>query len=279
MNIVILSFDLPEANVVTHRLLQRLGGNVSGILSSTSIVKGKNNVRAMIELGQMMGWRYGGAWQVHRWLAQLGAASLAVRRKPAGFGSLTALAREAGVPLVKTADAHTEASLSVLRTWAPDLIVSNYFNQVIRRPILDIPPRGIINMHPALLPRNRGLMPCFWAMAVGDASTGATVHWVDEGLDTGRVLLQDTIAIEPGETVLSLSQRCSECGAELLLRCIDELRGGALAGHEQAESERTYQSWPTRGGIRRLYRKGYRYGSVPEMWAQVGQPRARLSKP
>lgn len=279
MNIVILTFDLPEANVVTHRLLRELGADVKGILSSTSIIKGKDNTRAMIELGRTMGWRYGGAWQLHRWLAQFAAASLALRGKPAGFGSLKALAREAGVPLEKTADGHSEAALSVLRSWAPDLIVSNYFNQVIRRPILDIPPLGIINMHPALLPRNRGLMPCFWAMAVGDESTGATVHWVDEGLDTGEILFQDTIAIESGESVLSLSQRCSACGADLLLKCIDELRRGTPAGRIQDETERTYQSWPTPGGIRRLYRKGYRYGSVPEMWAQVGRPQARLSKP
>ncbi len=278
MNIVILTYDLPEANVVTHELLSRVGADVKGILCSTPMIAGKTNTDALIHLGRLMGWQYGGSWQIHRWMARIAAQSLRLRRKPAGFGSLKALAREAGIPLVPTANAHSEESLTVLKSWAPDLIVSIYFNQIIRQPILDMPSIGTVNMHPALLPRNRGLMPCFWAMASGDETTGATVHWVDSTLDTGNILFQDSVRIENGESVISLSHKCSACGAGLLLQCIGELRKGPLPGRVQDETKRTYYSWPSRGGIRRFYRRGHRYGSIAEMWRQVGRAQTQLAK-
>ena len=279
MKIVILTFDLPEANVVTRALLRELGGSVRGIVASTSMITGISNREAMVRLGRSMGWRYGGAWQLHRWLARLGALNLRLRRKPAGVGSLHALAREAGIPVFETPDARDEGCLATVRSWAPDLIVSNHFNQVIRRPMLEIPPKGTINMHPALLPRNRGLSPCFWAMASGDAATGATIHWVDEDLDTGNIILQGTVPIEPGESVISLSHKCSDCGAGLLLDCIAGLRNGHMPGAPQDETKRSYHSWPSPGGIRRLYRRGYRYGSVGEMWRQVGRVERQVQEP
>ncbi|WP_169054083.1 formyltransferase family protein [Nitratireductor sp. XY-223] len=273
MKIVILTFDLPEANVVTRALLHELPGEVTGIVASTAMIAGKTDRVAIVRLGKAMGWRYGGSWLVHRWLAGLGALSLRLRRKPAGVGSLKALAREAGIPVFATRDAGSVECLERVRSWAPDLIVSNYFNQVIRRPMLAIPRVGTINMHPALLPRNRGLMPCFWAMANGDPTTGATVHWVDESLDTGNIILQGSVPVHEGESVISLSERCSECGAGLLLECISKLRGGRVPGEPQDETKRSYYSWPSPGGIRRLYRRGHRYGSVAEMWRQVGRAR------
>ncbi|WP_419912436.1 methionyl-tRNA formyltransferase [Hoeflea sp.] len=272
MKIVILTFDLPEANVVTRALLKELGGEVAGIICSTALIAGKSDREAMVKLGRAMGWRYGGAWQLHRWLARLGALSLRLRGKPAGAGSLKALAREAGIPVFETADARNEDCLDQVRSWAPDLIVSNYFNQVIRQPMLAIPRVGAINMHPALLPRNRGLSPCFWAMANGDDTTGASVHWVDEDLDTGNIILQATVPIAPGESVISVSQKCSDSGARLLIDCITKLRTGHVPGAPQDETKRSYYSWPSPGGIRRLYRRGYRYGSLGEMWRQVTGP-------
>ncbi|MDA4846740.1 methionyl-tRNA formyltransferase [Hoeflea poritis] len=276
MKIVILTFDLPEANVVTRVLLRELTGEVRGIVASTSMIAGISNRAAMVRLGRAMGWRYGGAWQLHRWVAKLGALNLRLQRKPAGAGSLKALAREAGIPVFETADARNKDCLETVRAWAPDLIVSNYFNQVIRPPMLEIPRVGTINMHPALLPRNRGLMPCFWAMANGDGTTGASVHWVDEDLDTGNIIVQGTVPIEAGESVISLSNKCSDCGAGLLLKSVARLREGAVPGTPQDETKRSYHSWPSPGGIRKLYRRGHRYGSVAEMWRQAGRADAVL---
>ncbi len=272
MNIVILTIDLPEANIVTHRLIQSLGDSVKGIMHSTALMPGRSNADALVYLGRRMGWKYGGAWELHRWLARVGALYLRVRRRPAGVGSLTAMALESGLPLVATTNAHAGSSFKTLQSWRPDLIVSIYFNQVIREPILGLPPRGIINMHPALLPRNRGLMPCFWALANGDEKAGASVHWIDQSLDTGEIIAQRDVDVLTNESVLSLSQRSSDCGAELLIETIDALRCGAVSSQKQNETEMTYYSWPTRGGIRRLYRHGHCYGSPGEMWAQVASP-------
>lgn len=272
MKIALLTYDLPEANVVTHRLLRDIGDEIVGIVQSKAIIPGRSDVDAMHHVGRQMGWHYSANWLMHLALARLGSGYLRLRRRHAGLGSLAAIAAERGIRVYPTRNVHGAEAIDVLASWAPDLLVSNYFNQILRKPVLDLAPMGTINMHPALLPRNRGLMPCFWALAKGDAKTGATVHWVDEGVDTGKVIAQEAVEINEQDSVVSLSARCSESGAGVLIDTIKRLRDGPVPGDLQDEADRSYQSWPSLSGVRRLHRHGHRYGSMSEMWAQVGRP-------
>jgi len=272
MRIALLTYDLPEANIVTHRLLRDFGDEIVGVMQSKAVVPGRSDANAMRHVGRQMGLQYSANWLLHLALARLGSRYLTLRGQTAGFGSLAAIAAERGIAVCPTRNVHGRDALDTLASWAPDLLVSNYFNQILRKPVLDLAPAGTINMHPAMLPRNRGLMPCFWALAKGDAQTGATVHWVDEGVDTGRVIVQEIVEIREPDSVVSLSARCSESGARLLRDTIERLRNGPVAGDVQDEANRSYQSWPSLSGVRRLHRHGHRYGSMREMWAQVGRP-------
>ncbi|MEM8877172.1 MAG: formyltransferase family protein [Pseudomonadota bacterium] len=271
MRIALLTYDLPEANIVTHRLVRDLGDEIVGIVESKTIIPGRGNAGAMLALGQRMGSRYAANWLLHFALARLGSAQLKALGRSPGFGSLKSIAAERAIPLYTTRDVHGPDAIQKLKSWQPDLLVSNYFNQILREPLLDLPAIGTINMHPALLPRNRGVMPCFWALSKGDTQTGATVHWIDQGVDTGRVLDQDVVEITGDDTVVSLSARCSESGARLLRKAIDKLRAGHITGKVQDETQQTYQSWPSLSGVRRLHRRGRRYGTMGQMWAQVGR--------
>lgn len=272
MRIALLTYDLPEANIVTHRLLRDFGDEIVGIVQSKAVVPGRSDINAMRHVGRKMGLQYSANWLLHLALARLGSIYLRARRQPAGFGSLAAIAAEQGIAVYPARNVHGREAINMLASWTPDLLVSNYFNQILRKPVLDVAPIGTINMHPAMLPRNRGLMPCFWALAKGDAQTGATVHWVDEGVDTGRIIVQESVEIREPDSVVSLSARCSESGAGLLRDTIERLENGPVAGDVQDEANRSYQSWPSVGGVRRLHRHGHRYGSMREMWAQVGRP-------
>ena len=269
VKLVILTIDLPEANVITQRLLAERRDQVRGILQSTILISGKSNWDSYVYLGRRMGFQYGGAWQAHRVVSWFGAAVRRILRLPAGHGCLKYLCQEYGIPLISTSNINAQLSVELLKALKPDLIVSNYFNQVIKEPVLEAPDWQVINIHPALLPRNRGLMPCFWALANGDLITGVTVHQVDKNLDTGEILAECKVPIRTRDSVISLSQRCGEAAADLVLGVITALETGTAVATPQDHAQSSYYSWPSRSGIRKLYKRDHRYGSLAEMWTEA----------
>jgi methionyl-tRNA formyltransferase len=107
-----------------------------------------------------------------------------------------------------------------LEALAPDCIVVVGYGRIIPRWMLDLPAHGNINLHASLLPKYRGAAPIQWAIACGESVTGNTTMRIDEGLDTGDILLQSTMAIDPGDTSVTLAPRLSAMGAELLVETL-----------------------------------------------------------
>jgi methionyl-tRNA formyltransferase len=112
-------------------------------------------------------------------------------------------------------------SIDHLRTLAPDVMVVVGYGQIIPRSIIDVPPRGIINVHASLLPKLRGAAPIQWSIVNGDKITGVTTMQIDAGLDTGAILLKTSTPIDPDETAIELSERLSHMGAQLLIDTLD----------------------------------------------------------
>ena len=104
-----------------------------------------------------------------------------------------------------------------LKQMNPEAMVVVGYGQIIPRTIIDIPPRGIINVHASLLPKYRGAAPIQWAIANGEARTGVTTMRIDAGLDTGDMLLKWETAIGAEENAIQLGQRMSLAGADLLV--------------------------------------------------------------
>ncbi len=103
-----------------------------------------------------------------------------------------------------------------------------------------MPPYGCVNVHASLLPRWRGAAPMQWAIIEGDAETGITNMQMDEGLDTGDMLLKKSVSIEPDETDESLFNKLAPIGRELLLETLDGLEAGTIRPEKQNEDESTY---------------------------------------
>ena len=125
-----------------------------------------------------------------------------------------------------------------LRAMAPEAMVVVGYGQIIPRAILDIPPQGIINVHASLLPKYRGAAPIQWAIARGEARTGVTTMRINEGLDTGDMLLKWETAIGSAENAVELGQRLAVAGAELLVRTLAEL--STIRPEPQVDSQATY---------------------------------------
>jgi methionyl-tRNA formyltransferase len=114
-----------------------------------------------------------------------------------------------------------------------DAVVVVAYGKMIPARLLEIPRYGFINLHPSLLPRHRGPSPIQWALVCGDRATGVTTMQIDEGMDTGPILLQKRVAIEPEETAEMLSPRLAAIGADLIVRSLDELEDGTLEPRPQ----------------------------------------------
>ncbi len=109
------------------------------------------------------------------------------------------------------------------------------YGKLIPDNLLTVPPRGFVNLHPSLLPRHRGPSPIQWALVCGDRTTGVTSMQLDEGMDTGPILLQERLAILPMDTAETLSPRLAELGAQLMVTTLDVLEDGSVEPRSQPE--------------------------------------------
>jgi methionyl-tRNA formyltransferase len=126
------------------------------------------------------------------------------------------LAIEQGLPVFQPAGLRREAAVEQLRALQPELIVVAAYGQILRRPVLDIPPFGVLNVHASLLPRWRGASPVQAAILAGDAETGITIMQIDEGLDTGPMLTRRATPISDFDTAGTVTDRLAQIGADLL---------------------------------------------------------------
>jgi len=115
-----------------------------------------------------------------------------------------------------------------LESIAPDCILVVAYGRIIPQWMLDLPPLGNINLHGSLLPKYRGAAPIQWAIASGETTTGNTTMRIDAGLDTGDILLQQTLPIPPTATALDIYPALAKAGADLMLRTLDGLAAGTL---------------------------------------------------
>jgi methionyl-tRNA formyltransferase len=122
----------------------------------------------------------------------------------------------------------------------PDLLVVVAYGQILSRSVLTIPRLGAINIHASLLPKYRGPAPIQWAVINGDKQTGVTTMWMDEGMDTGDILLKAEIQINSDETSASLHDKLAHKGAKLLLDTLKKLKSGHLLATRQDNSKASH---------------------------------------
>ena len=145
-----------------------------------------------------------------------------------------------GIPVLQPEKIKSPDAVEQIRAFHPDLIVVVAYGQILTKTLLDIPPRGCINVHASLLPRYRGAAPIQWAIIRGEKRTGVTTMLMDVGLDTGPMLMQEEVAIGEHERAGELAQRLSHTGAALLLKTIRGLEYGELTPIPQEDNKATY---------------------------------------
>lgn len=134
----------------------------------------------------------------------------------------------------------TPEFLESIKELGPDLIVTVAYGRILTKAVLDVPRYGCINVHASLLPKYRGAAPIQWALINGDPKTGITTMFMDEGMDTGDILLTNEIDIGPDTNAEELFQMLKPLGAQTLLETLEALKNGSLTRKPQDNSKAVY---------------------------------------
>ncbi|MFI9506263.1 methionyl-tRNA formyltransferase [Nocardia sp. NPDC052566] len=153
--------------------------------------------------------------------------------------SVEELAREHGIPVHLTERAD-EATIDLVKRAEPDVIVVNSWYTWMPAELYNLPPHGTLNLHDSLLPKFTGFSPVLWALISGESETGLTVHRMDEGLDTGDILVQRALPIGPRDTGTELVLRGMELIPDAVREALAALESGTAAWRPQNKAERTY---------------------------------------
>jgi len=166
--------------------------------------------------------------------------------KPAGRGgelrapAVKLAAQALGLPVLQPASARTGELAKALAESGAELAVVVAYGKILPKPVLEALPRGCVNVHASLLPKYRGAAPVQWAVIHGEPETGVSIMQLDEGMDTGPLLREKKVAIDPEETSGELLARLAPIGAEALLEAVGQLAAGTATPVPQDHAHATH---------------------------------------
>lgn len=149
-------------------------------------------------------------------------------------------ALECGLPVREMSKDNYTAVVDWLTELAPDVIVVVAFGIILKKDLIELPPYGCLNVHASLLPKYRGVSPVQAALLAGDPQTGCTTMKIDEGIDTGDILMREAVEIRRDDTAGTLTSRLAFLGAGLMVRTLDGLLDGSVAPQKQSIDGSTY---------------------------------------
>src|SRR5688572_8875742 len=164
----------------------------------------------------------------------------AVLRKSPSDGLLADAAAQAGVPILQPERANDAAFVAAVRALGPDVIVSVAYDQILHDELRAVPRLGCLNAHAGALPKYRGRNVINWAIINGEREIGLTVHLVDEGIDSGDILLQQSLPIGWTDTYGDVLGRVVDAIPSLLEQAVDQVADGSASPRRQDHSAATY---------------------------------------
>jgi folate-dependent phosphoribosylglycinamide formyltransferase PurN len=174
------------------------------------------------------------------------------------IGSLENLARKENIAFKVIKDVNSNDFVKHIESLKPDLIISFSVPQIIKEPLLSIPKYGVINLHCSYLPYYRGLFPSFWVLYNEEKMSGATVHYMDNKIDNGPIIVQEKISIEDCKSIFLVNKKTKKLGGELILYAIKCIKENKLNLKENNISKGSYYSWPTELKAKEFRMKGFK---------------------
>lgn len=167
--------------------------------------------------------------------------------------------QNAGIPTIELERSiNDESSLFFIKECRPDILVSIAGNEIFKKPLIDLAPKGCLNLHTAELPKYRGLMPTFWVLKNTETHTSVSVFLVDEGIDSGPIVVQKTVSIGD-KTQEKLIQETKKIGMETIVEALDIMKDPNPPLIKNDASEATYFGFPTAEDVLEFRRVGARF--------------------
>lgn len=151
-----------------------------------------------------------------------------------------------------------KSSLELIKSFSPDLLVSILGNQIFKKDLISLAPKGCINLHTAILPKYRGLMPTFWVLKNNEKHTGVSVFFVDEGIDSGPIIVQKKIEIK-NMSQSELIKVTKHLGMELIAEAIKLISIDKVKLVSNPNSEMTYYSFPNSSDVNEFLKSGKKF--------------------
>jgi methionyl-tRNA formyltransferase len=247
VNLVFLTADDPlYLPTFFERVLDRYRQETRMVYLVPPLYKGQTRLEAA--------WRYFrtfGASAVRRLVLRTLEAKLKRR-------SIAAVCDRKAVPHKVARDVNAPEFLHELRTLEPSVVVSVSCPQIFKSELIELPPKGLLNVHGAVLPQYRGIMPSFWMLANGEVEAGVSVYFVNEQIDAGDLCGQRVFAIRPDESLDEFLQRSKAIAAELVVEVLGSIERGTVERQPLDLSAGSYYSWPDRDAVRRFRAAGRR---------------------
>ncbi len=156
------------------------------------------------------------------------------------FDSLAELSKKNNIPVYFPEDINEEKWIQLLEEINPDLILSCYFRQMVKRPILDIPRLGAFNLHGSLLPKYRGRCPVNWQLLHGERESGVTLHYMVEKADAGDIVAQKSVEVDIKDNAVTLFKKLEDAAYEIIKTYVPMILNGTAPRISQDHSKATY---------------------------------------
>lgn len=180
-------------------------------------------------------------------------------RKLAGLGNVRSTLKRLGIqPISLTNGINHPNSLLQISEFKPDLLISILGNEIFKKNLIELAPKGCLNLHTALLPKYRGLMPTFWVLRFDEKETGVSVFFVDEGIDSGPIVVQKRISVNDS-TQQELIKRTKKLGMQAISEAVDLIERGKVTLIPNDASQKSYYSFPTRQDVKDFRALGKRF--------------------
>ncbi|MBE5962593.1 MAG: methionyl-tRNA formyltransferase [Lachnospiraceae bacterium] len=162
------------------------------------------------------------------------------RGKEMAISAVKEVALKHDIPVYQPMRAKDEAFIAEMAALNPDMIVVAAYGKILPKAILDMPKYGCINVHTSLLPKYRGSAPINWVVIDGEEKTGVTIMHMDEGIDTGDMILKVEVPIEKKETAGTLHDKLAKAGSKALLEALGQIKAGTAKREKQDDSLSSY---------------------------------------
>lgn len=217
--------------------------------------------RSRLQLLRELQWLYGvaGLSKLLFRAAMAKALSFFPRRRSAShFYSIAQLAKAYGIRYEQVGNPNEPEFTGGLQERSPGLLISVACPYILKGKVLEIPARGCINIHHAPLPRYKGMMPTFWQLFHGEQQLGVTIHYMAAKVDEGDALLQESLAVVPGESLHELIRRSKRHGAHCMAKVIRSIETNEAVAVPMDHAQGSYFTFPRREEALEFRRRGLR---------------------